>query len=125
MGNDAGSARGAGAGGRGARRGVSWHYLCFKDQSQALVRAEDFAQREDVSGWYVGACKFPHQRFYEEPSPHKFRFDAMFVLLVGRRMNMVETKFIRNLKQVAKHKMNKSEKSTGIHKKSIRFIYSV
>ena len=110
--------------------GVSW---CFFEPGQtrtsrttAFQAMKTKVASPEVQEYYIGVCKSPAHRFYNEPAPHKLRFDAIFPLLVGQNMGKTEKNYLQVLRagQVDLHKlMNKSGGGEGVHARSVRFLY--
>ncbi len=110
--------------------GVSWKFFDrgnTREKRIASWRAiKDAVRSSEVQAYYIGVCKSPARRFFEEPAPHKFKYDVLYPLLIGKDMGKVERNFLEVLVkgEICTSKLrNKSKGGEGSHRKSVRFLY--
>ena len=110
--------------------GVSWRY--FERGSKratkqaAFMHLKNLVIKPEVTSYYVGVCKSPAHRYFNEPAPHKKNYDVLFPLLVGKNMGKTERNFLRVLRVggvVVEKLKNLSTGGEGIHPRSVRFLY--
>ena len=113
-----------------AQFGVSWQHFVkgeeVENRKMAWRTILKFAESEETRRFYIGVCKSPAHRFFKKPAPHKFKFDVLYPLLVGRDMGKVEKNMLQVIRkgQVALGKLeNVGPGGEGVHRKSIRFLY--
>ena len=95
--------------------------------------ASQILETEKPLSFYIGLCKAPSLRFYEEPGPHCMRYTKMYVLSVGENMKIKDKQMISyfrdwsmRMNQRGEHQYQISNKSMGgggISPKSVRFLY--
>ena len=103
--------------------GVNWDLFSYKDDKMALRNLIALLDTSTVQ-FYVGACKSPAQRFFENPSPHMLRYKQLFPLWLGTSAGMIEKQFIKVCREKCGNRIeNKSNGGEGIHFMSTRFVY--
>ena len=70
--------------------GVLWNEFLHETPTIEELRmcASQILEAEKPLSFYIGLCKAPSLRFYEEPDPHCMRYTKMYVLSVGENMNI-------------------------------------
>ncbi|MEE3207949.1 MAG: hypothetical protein VX239_03350 [Candidatus Thermoplasmatota archaeon] len=110
--------------------GVVWDYFirgAEREHRQNASRSiKQLVEEPAVQTYYVGVCRCPAHRFFETPSPHRERFDAMYPLMVGKNMGKVERNMIVVLRtgEVALHKIkNVGPGGERVRARGVRFLY--
>ena len=106
---------------------VQWEHLS-KAQDDAQEIAVSIVQHPEIESWYVGACKDPYDRFFEDPSPHCMRFHCLFPVWLGKKAGQMEKEVFFHCRcvQEALPKCSNAASSKGgegISPLSIRFVY--
>ena len=106
---------------------VQWMFFQDDDET-AKEYAVSIVEHPDVESWYVGACKDPYDRFFEEPSPHCVRFHCLYPVWLGKKAGGIEIDILRHCRW-ARTDISKcanapaSRGGEGISPLSIRFVY--
>ena len=110
--------------------GVHWRHFrkgeTIGNRKDAWRRFRNIVEEPEVVSWYLGVTGMPSRRFWEEPSPHKLRFDAMFPLLVGKHMGRYEKNWLKLVKMVPGLKEASCNVGPGgerVRRGSIKFMY--
>ena len=106
--------------------GVDWRH--FGEIQDAEHKAIELLSSEEVLAWYVGVCKLPASRFYEDESALCRKYQRMYPLAVGQNMGKVEKALLKACRgQVSAARsalcQNKSAGGERVHRNSIKFVY--
>ena len=72
--------------------GVLWNEFLHETPTIEELRmcASQILETEKPLSCYIGFCRVPSLRFYEETGPHCMRYTKMYVLPLGENMNIKE-----------------------------------
>ena len=87
---------------------------------------KELHQPPEVAKWYLGVTFCPGNRWGEEPSPHKLKWDILYVLLLGEDMGRYEKNFLRVLGHIPECKARCANVGAGgerCPRSSIKFLY--
>ena len=106
---------------------VQWDHFEY-DEDSAKENAVSIVKHPDVEAWYVGACKDPYDRFFEQPSPHCVRFHCCYPVWLGKKAGDMEKEVLRHSRwtesgQSKCQNAPSSKGGEGISPLSIRFVY--
>ena len=106
---------------------VQWDYFEY-DEESAKEMAVSIVEHPDVETWYVGACKDPYDRFFEQPSPHSVRFHCLYPVWLGKKAGDMEKEILRHSRWARSghskcQNAPSSKGGEGISPLSIRFVY--
>ena len=94
--------------------------------TNAAVPASALRCQATVAKWYIGVTFCPAHRWNEEPSPHKHKWDILYVLLLGRDMGRYEKNFLRTINHIPECKARCANVGAGGERcpqSSIKFLY--